>query len=296
MPIVTNSIAYHKAEIFGRENSGKSVYAYSLCQMMRDEHKDMKIEVFTNESSYAETLKLFPEHKDKFVIRLSRSLDEFRTDWVEFCTEYGIKLVKDPKTKLETWNVSGVEKRVFGIIIDEGKFIYDEFIEEHYENNVKTDGIDKRMQQKDYGPPRQKFIKELKRLFMLPAHCIVTSKVKEEYEEKETYSQSSGRSFKQWVRTGGDDYALPPLWVYEPANRIHLINISTPKWKPIVKGKKLEPILNPITKLQESDFKSIGEVLKQKADRSKQLVIQNITVKKLELQLKLLARAAAKKI
>lgn len=303
MPIVKSNIAFHKAEVFGRENSGKSVYAYSICQLLDLKSKKINIEVFTNESSWAETLKLFPDYKKYFTIRQHRDLNEFRGDWIEFCKKYKLDVITDKHTGQKHWTTKGVEDQVFAVIIDEGFYILESLISKHYEENIKTDGVDKRMRQTDYGVPRQEFIKEIKKIFMLPCHVIITSKVKDEFEEISVWSETKQRDYKQWIRTGGDIYALPPMWVYEPANRIHLRMYETPLWEMIddpkdrLKKRKIQkPIVDSKTGIQKMDRKFLGIVEKQKADRSKDLVIEKPTVKKVELQLKLLAMKAAEKI
>ncbi len=290
MPKVKSRKEYLKIECYGKENTGKSVLTWSVCKLMKEaEIKNMKIVVFTNESNYAATFKNFPDHADVFEIYQHTTLEEFEYDWGQFCKEYKIRTIVDKESAKPIRNVVEVENKVFAIIIDEAEYIYRAYIARHADK-LSGGSEDKHMRQSDYGVPKRDFISMVKKIFTLPTHALLTSKVGFEYEKKE-YQAYSGKISAYWEKTGQDTYRLPDSMPYEPTWRLYLFEVKDEaKNFDAVSGKET-PIFDELGR-PVSSSKFYGQVVKQKSNRAAEVVIENPTVYKVMLKL----RAEEKKV
>ena len=151
MPKVLDPTSYYlKAEVWGFPNAGKSTFCFSICNVPPLMPTKKDIIVFTNQALFTETLELFPDKKDQFVVYLHRSLEEFEHDWDTFCEEYKYTIEKDARGRMALHNTDYIAKHVHAIIIDEAEYLYREGYCARYEAT-----LGRGLRQPDYGVPRK---------------------------------------------------------------------------------------------------------------------------------------------
>jgi hypothetical protein len=160
---------------------------------------------------------------------------------------------------------------VFAFIIDEAEFIYRDGYAVRHEQNLLKKGY--QMLQKDWGIPRKNFMIKIKEISGLPCHFFVTSKVSDVHEERDVYSADGTKKWKQWVKIQGDAYRLPSPFEYEPTVRVHHFNTKKETKDKDAAGR----IINEVTWW--------GDLVKQKADRDKLVLMEKPTIKKINIRL-----------
>lgn len=229
IPRVQSNVDYLSQEVFGKPNTWKSSYIYSIANykdlIIDKKFKDKKtIIVFSNETSHAKTLKRLPkEVRGNFDIWQHSTLEEFEDDWIQAALEYKIYIGDDSDPKPNP-DKKSFESQVKAIIIDEMYFLYASYIE-RYKGGMTRGARETFMRQKDYGTPRKWFIEKVGYIYKLPCHVLGSAKVTPEYA-KEEYTTKEGDTYLQFVKTGGDNYRLPDMWEYYPATRLHLYFVS----------------------------------------------------------------------
>lgn len=286
MPRVQDpGIYYMKAEAWGFPNTGKSTFLYSICNVPPVKSTKKDIILFTNQTLYTETLALFPEKKDQFVVYLHRSLEEFEHDWDQFCDEYNYGVTADSRGRMALHNTKGIDDRVHAILIDEVDFIYRQGYCERHRKNLDV----KQLRQPDYGVPRKDLSMVLNKIAALPCHFLFSSNAGWEFKEHRDVKRDKTLGALQFKKTGGDTYRLPDQTLYLPSLSLHLFehekNIFD-KWINPEDNKeymvqKMDELNRPVI---EHTF--WGEGKKQKANREVNFIIQNPTVQKVIFRLR----------
>ncbi len=277
-----------KAECFGQPNTGKSTFAYSICKIKPKIPTKKTIVLFVNDPTYLDALKNFVDHIDNFDILEHRSLEEFEADWDTFVDDYRYK-TEYVGTKA-VMNTDYIMKNVHAIIMDEGEFIYREGYVARHARALNKKTID--LKPSDYGVPRSDFTVQINRMAMLPCHFILCSKVGSEYREERYIRVSDGQpGAMQWKKTGADTYRLPDNVLYMPSLSMHLFKHETPIMETFTDEKDGKQYQVPKTDefgKKLTDDKYYGRARKQKADREKDFVVQNPTMSKVMLKLRVL--------
>jgi len=284
MPRVANPLeSYMKAEAYGQPNTGKSTFAYSICNVRPPKSlpNKKKIIVFTNEVNYSDTLKLFPKKQDMFEIWVHNSLPEFEGDWNTFCEDYDMVETKFNDRGQPYINLQQVREKVHAVILDEAEMLYREGYIARHAQDLANKGID--FQPKDYGVPRSWFTIQINRLAMLPCHFIMCAKVKSEYEAVNYQRKDGTVGSLQFLKTGEDAYRLPENILYMPNLSMHLFKHSVPQMTPGTDGVEAQArdeLGKPI-----SIDTYWGRARKQKANREETFQIKNPTVVKARIEL-----------
>ena len=173
MPRVTDPMThdYMKCEAFGKPNTGKSTFAYSICKIKPVIPTKTKVVLFVNDPTYLDALKNFVDHVDDFDIYQHRTLEEFEGDWDEFVDKY--KYTTEYVRGRPVMNVDYIAKHVHAIILDEGEFLYREGYVARHARSLNMKKLD--LKPSDYGVPRSDFMMQIQRLATLPCHFILSS-------------------------------------------------------------------------------------------------------------------------
>ena len=275
MPEVLTDESFIIMEAWGETNYGKSYLLLSFCEIMDVNSPKNTIIYLTNEANYNDALDEWKEYKPYIRTFFHRTLEEFESDLATIKNEY-FKKVVNPKTHEERI----VNSKVFAIIIDEGEKIY----RNGYIPRVEKE-LNHKLQQKEYGIPRNLFTNQMEDIASLPCHFGIVSKVTEAWEPYYITSQSDPnkkylqfrlKEYKKGGQTGVDaldEYRLPSAFRYVAGWRMHLVML---------------PIeLDEINELgiKKVETKYFGILEKQKANREVQIIIEKPTIKKVRMRL-----------
>lgn len=286
MPRVQDpGIYYMKAEVWGFPNTGKSTFLASVCNIPPITSAKKDIILFTNQSLYTETLALFPEKKDQFVVYLHRSLEEFEHDWDTFCEEYKYDVTTDSRGRMALHDTTEIEKKVHAILIDEVDFIYRAGYCERHRKNLDV----KQLRQKDYGVPRKDLSMQLNKMAALPCHFLFASNAGWEFKGERAVKRDQTLGALQFKKTGGDTYRLPDQTLYLPSLSLHLFKHEKDVYKKWINPEdNKEYLVREVDELNrpKTERTYYGEGLKQKASREEDFLVMNPTVQKVKFHLR----------
>lgn len=274
IPLISSDEKYTTIEGFGKTNSGKTYLLESFCELIEPNHPKNIIVLFTNESNYSEGLEEWKGYN--FEVYFHRNLVEFENDVKIFFKKYD----------MDTKGVSVIRKKVFAVIIDEAEFLY----REGYIARRITE-LGKDLEPKHYGVPRNKFVMMMKRLASLPTHYGVVSKVTKDYEPKTVWNKAGTKSYLTFEATGDDKYRLPDSFEYEASIRVHLVSLEEIVYQLDENGKrkldKNDRAIPEKNQLGKDVIKTryFGILVKQKANRDIQIILEKPTIKKIQIRL-----------
>jgi len=298
--VKTKQRIYGSFEVFGKTNTWKTSFLLSVTNYRDKYDKAFKdktqILLFTNESTYAESLALLPREKqDDVIVYQHRSLDEFMEDWREAGQEFNLY-----DGALNVYDdLTGFESRVKAVLLDEMLFLYHEYVEQYKERKKLTE-----LRPSQYGTPRKEFIEQIGYIYGLPCHVLGSAKVTPVYKEHRDIKKSGEIGSLQFKMTKRDNYRLPVMWVYHPSTRIHLYQVAVPLYYSQKVSKKTgrhkmttnpdkalkdrtKPLATggyePLTVISGSGeprykYEFYGDILKNKVDPTTVHTIQNPTV------------------
>jgi hypothetical protein len=276
IPLVSSKEKYTIIEGWGKTNSGKTYLIESFCEKI-DLNSEKKIMVlFTNESNYSEGIEEWEPLGYEFEVYFHRNLIEFENDIKAFYKKY----------RMEKVGVADIRKKIFAILVDEAEFLYREG---YLMRRVEELGHD--LEPRHYGIPRNKFTMMLKRLASLPTHFGVVSKVTRDFVPKTVWNKAGTKSYLTFEPSGDDKYRLPDSVAYESGIRVHLVSMEETVYQIDDEGKrKLDKNNRAIPELNELGkpiikYRYFGLLLKQKADRDIEVIIEKPTIKKIEIRL-----------
>jgi hypothetical protein len=274
IPLISPEEKYITIEGFGKTNSGKTYLIESFCELIEPNSEKDTIVLFTNESNYSEGLEEWQDYN--FEVYFHRNLVEFENDVKAFYKKY----------RMERVGVADMRKKVFAVLVDEAEFLY----REGYIMR-RIDELGRDLEPKHYGVPRNKFVMMMKRLASLPTHFGVVSKVTKEYEPKTVWNKAGTKSYLTFEETGDDKYRLPDSFAYESSIRIHLVSMEEVIYqldedgnRKLDKNKKAIPEFNELGK-PVIKTRYFGILIKQKANRDLQVIIEKPTIKKIQVRL-----------